>query len=355
MKEATLYLENSLEFQGYSFGYEYPTDGEVVFDTSMVGYPENLTDPSYSGQIICITFPLVGNYGVPENILKDGISTTFESGKIYAKGVIISDYSFNYSHWSAVKSLDQWLKEQKVPGIYCVDTREITKILRDTGSMGGSIVPHGFEKPNKYSNPDISNQVAEVSCTEVLRYGNNNTKKVVLIDCGVKHSILRALQTKDIEIIRVPWDYDFTSMDYDGVIISNGPGNPEHCSATIANVAKAIKANKAVFGIGLGHQILALASGAKVTKLKSGHRGHNQPVKTYGSDRCYITAQNHSYIVENESLQDGWNPYFTSLNDGSNEGIIHESKRFFSVQFTPEAAGEAHETEFLYDNFIKLL
>lgn len=354
MKKATLHLGTGLEFQGFSFGYEYPADGEVVFNTAMVGYPESLTDPSYSGQILCVTYPIVGNYGVPEDKVTGNISENFESERIHVRGLIISDYSFNYSHWSAVKSLDAWLKEFRIPGIFGVDTREITKILRERGSMPGAIIPEGMSLATPPYDPDSENQVAIVSCRDVIRYGSGR-KKIVLLDCGVKHNILRCLLRRNIEIIRVPWDYDFNNLEYDGLFISNGPGNPEYCTATVENIRKALSADKPVFGICMGNQLLAKASGASTFKLKYGHRSHNQPVRLLGTDRCFITSQNHGYAVDGNTLGKDWEPLFINMNDGTNEGIRHKSGRYFSVQFHPEASSGPTDTEFLFDKFINLL
>ncbi len=356
MRKAILHLENSLEFQGYSFGYEYPAEGEVVFSTAMVGYPESLTDPSYSGQILCVTYPIIGNYGVPENKFRDnGISINFESEKIHVKGVIISDYSFKYSHWSAVKSLDEWLKEYKIPGIFGVDTREITKTLRDKGALLGSITPELFDtNPNPYD-PNKENQVDIVSCKEVIRYGNSNGKKIVLLDCGVKHNIIRCLLKRDLEIIRVPWNFDYNQLEYDGLFISNGPGNPEFCNEAVKNIKKTMDIGKPIFGICMGNQLLAKAGGASTFKLKYGHRSHNQPVRLVGTDRCFITSQNHGYAVDGDTLGKDWSPFCVNMNDGTNEGIKHKNGKFFSVQFHPEASSGPTDTEFLFDDFINLL
>lgn len=358
MKEATLHLGNSLKLQGYSFGYDGFADGEVVFNTAMVGYPESLTDPSYSGQILCVTYPLIGNYGVPEDKVEGNISLNFESERIHVRGLIISDYSFNYSHWSAVKSLDAWLKEQKVPGIFGVDTRYVTQLLRDKGSMLGCIAPSGCEVPEKFYDPGEENQVSLVSCKDIIRYGNPDGKKVVLLDCGVKHNIIRCLLRAgagSIELVRVPWDYDFTTLEYDGLFISNGPGNPEFCGKAVENIRKAMSAGKPIFGICMGNQLLAKAGGASTFKLKFGHRSHNQPVRLVGTDKCYVTSQNHGYAVDGNTLGADWEPFFVNMNDGTNEGIRHKSGRFFSVQFHPEASSGPTDTEFLFNNFIKML
>ncbi len=352
-KPANLYLENGAVFEGYSFGNDQAIDGEVVFSTAMVGYPESLTDPSFNGQILCVTFPLVGNYGVPEDSVVNSLSQIFESEKIHIRGLVISDYSFKYSHWNAVKSLDQWLKEFGVPGIYGVDTRELTKVLREKGSMPGKIVPGG-DSPGNFTDPNLINQVAEVSCKEVITYGEGK-KKVVLVDCGVKHNIIRCFLRRGIQIIRVPWNYDFTTIDYDGLFISNGPGNPDFCTVTIDNISRAIEIGKPIFGICMGNHLLAKAGGAKTYKLKYGHRSHNQPVRMVNTNRCFVTSQNHGYAVDNETLGKEWEPLFINMNDGTNEGIKHRTKPFFSCQFHPEASSGPTDTEFLFDDFIKLL
>lgn len=354
-KGATLRLANGMEFRGWSFGYDGPCDGETVFSTAMVGYPESLTDPSYSGQILCVTYPLVGNYGVPsEGADENGISLNFESERIWVRGLVISEYSFNFSHWDAVKSLDQWLKEQKIPGIYGVDTRALTQVLRDNGSMLGMIVPDGVDKSFPVPDPNLDNQVAIVSCKEVIRYGHGD-KKVVLVDCGVKHNILRCFVNRGVELIRVPWDYDFNQLEYDGLFISNGPGNPELCDITVANIRTAMKTGKPIFGICMGNQLLSRAAGAQTYKLKYGHRSHNQPARIIGTEKCYITSQNHGFAVDDRTLDEGWEPWFVNMNDGSNEGIRHKSLPFCSVQFHPEASSGPTDTKFLFDEFIAKL
>lgn len=349
-KPFRLVLENGKSFDGFSFGYDTPTSGEVVFSTAMVGYPESLTDPSYAGQLLTITYPLVGNYGVPQDEIKNHLSTLFESETIQIKGLIVSDYSFTYSHWNAIKSLGDWLKEHKIPAIFGVDTRELTKILRENGALKGKLVfANGQDVP--YYDPATENQVAKVSCTEVIRYGNGS-KKIVLVDCGVKHNIIRCFLKRNVEVIRVPWDYDFTTLDYDGLFISNGPGNPEYCTTTVEHLRKAIQGDKPIFGICMGNQLLAMASGARTYKLKYGHRSHNQPVRMVGSTKCYITSQNHGYAVDGDTLGADWEPLFINMNDGSNEGIRHKTKPFFSAQFHPEAASGPTDAEFLFDEFL---
>ncbi len=352
---ATLKLRNGMEFKGFSFGSPAPCDGEVVFSTAMVGYPESLTDPSYSGQILCVTYPLIGNYGVPDEGPDEwGISRNFESEKIWVRGLIISDYSFKYSHWDAVKSLDTWLKEQGIPGVYGVDTREITKVLREHGSMLGMVLPGDADKPFLVDDPNLENQIAIVSTQEVLRYGKGN-KRVCLVDCGVKHNILRCFVDRGVEVIRVPWNYDFNKLDFDGLFISNGPGNPEFCNITVRNLRTAMGYDRPIFGICMGNQLLARAGGASTYKLKYGHRSHNQPVMMEGTNRCFITSQNHGYAVDDSTIGEEWESWFVNMNDGTNEGIRHKTKPFCSVQFHPEASSGPTDTEFLFDDFISKL
>lgn len=352
-KAVQLVLENGTIFHGKSFGYAKPTAGEVVFSTAMVGYPESLTDPSYAGQILTVTYPLIGNYGVPADIIENQLSVFYESEIIHVKGLVISDYSFKYSHWNAQRSLSDWLEEQRIPGIYGVDTRELTKVLREAGSMKGRFV-YPDEEDVPFLNTDSVNWVAEVSCKDVLTYGKGS-KRIVLVDCGVKHNIIRCLLKRDVTILRVPWDYDFSTLAYDGLFVSNGPGNPEHCQTTIAHLRKALTEDRPIFGICMGNQLLSMAGGASTYKLKYGHRSHNQPVRMAGTERCFITSQNHGYAVDNTSLGSDWEPLFINLNDGTNEGIRHKTKPFFSAQFHPEASSGPTDTEFLFDNFLSFI
>jgi carbamoyl-phosphate synthase large subunit len=349
-KKIALVLENGKIFSGYSFGYEAPAAGEVVFNTAMVGYPESLTDPSYSGQILTVTYPLVGNYGVPEDRIINGLSEFYESEKIQVSGLIISEYSHEYSHWNASKSLGDWLKEHKIPGIYGIDTRALTKLIREEGSMKGKIILNSPDEID-FIDPALENLVAKVSCKEIVRYGNG-AKTVVLVDCGVKHNIIRCLLKKDVRIIRVPWDYDFNTMEYDGLFISNGPGDPDHCGVTVDHIREAMKKGKPIMGICMGNQLLAKAGGATTYKLKYGHRSHNQPVQLACSAKCFITSQNHGYAVNTDTLGEDWEVLFTNMNDGSNEGIRHKTRPWFSAQFHPEAASGPTDTEFLFDMFI---
>ena len=251
-------------------------------------------------------------------------------------------------------NLGQWLEEQKIPGIYGIDTRELTKVLRENGAMLGMIVPDGVEKSFPVPDPNLENQVAIVSCKEVIRYGHGD-KKIVLVDCGVKHNILRCLVNRGIEVIRVPWDYDFKTLEYDGLVISNGPGNPEFMDVTVEHIREAMKKEKPIFGICMGNQLLCRAGGASTYKLKYGHRSHNQPVRMVGTNRCFITSQNHGFAVDNNTLGADWEPLFINMNDNTNEGIRHKSKPFFSAQFHPEASSGPTDTEFLFDEFISKL
>lgn len=354
-KISQLIFEDGTTFKGHSFGAEISVSGEVVFNTGMVGYPETLTDPSYCGQILVLTYPLIGNYGIPDETTSNGLLKNFESNKIHLKGLIVSDYSAEYSHWNAVKSLDQWMKEQNIPGIYSVDTRAITKLIREHGVIPGKMVVEN-DDPKELQFEDINQQnlVAKVSTKEKIVYGSGRTK-ILLIDCGVKYNIIRCFLKRGATVIRIPWDYDLTNEKYDGLFISNGPGDPIKYTITIKNVKKALEQNKPVFGICLGNQVLGIAAGAKTYKLKYGHRSQNQPCLEVGTKRCYITAQNHGYAIDDATLPKDWNVWFKNLNDGTNEGIKHNRKPFFSVQFHPEAAPGPTDTEFLFDRFIRMV
>ena len=357
-KTATLILDDGTVFRGLSFGCEKEVTGEVVFNTAMTGYPESLTDPSYAGQLMVLTYPLVGNYGVPPRTFgPDGIATFMESEKIHAEAIIVSDYSHEYSHWNAVGSLGSWLKEEGIPGIYGIDTRALTKKLREHGVMMGKIVI-GDAKTDltdfgQYGNV---NYVDKVSCKEVITYGGGEGKKrVVLVDCGVKHNIIRSLLKRNVTVIRVPWNYDFNTLEYDGLFISNGPGDPDTCDAAVQNIRKALAGDKPICGICMGNQLLAKAGGASIYKLKYGHRSHNQPVRMVGTEKCFITSQNHGYAVDNTTLGADWEPLFINMNDGTNECIKHKTKPFFSSQFHPEACSGPTDTEFMFDKFVELL
>lgn len=352
-RRAVLQLEDGTRYEGLSFGYEGSTAGEVVFNTAMTGYPESLTDPSYEGQILVTTYPILGNYGVPPRRDKDDVSEYYESDHIHARAIVAQDYTWHHSHWQADRSLSDWLIEEKIPGIYGIDTRALTQHLREKGSMLGKIIVEGAEDVGFYD-PNKENLVARTSCTSVEEHGRGD-KTVVLVDCGVKHNIIRCLTRRGVKVIRVPWDYDFTTIDYDGVFISNGPGNPDMAQATVENIRKAIKIGKPICGICMGNQLLAKAAGAKTYKLPYGHRSHNQPVRRVGTDTCYVTSQNHGFAVDQSTLPNDWEPLFVNMNDGTNEGIRHKSLPFFSAQFHPEASSGPKDTEFLFDEFIAML
>ncbi|MBQ1912184.1 MAG: carbamoyl-phosphate synthase (glutamine-hydrolyzing) large subunit [Bacteroidales bacterium] len=366
--KAALILDDGSRFEGTAFGSLRNTSGEVVFNTAMTGYPESLTDPSYAGQILVSTFPLIGNYGVPPHKTEaDGLEEHFEGSHIYASALVVADYSTAYSHWDAEESLDAWLKREDIPAITGIDTRALTKILRERGVMRGRIEVEACPPESASDRYEDHNFVADVSCREVLHYlpAGKPRKKVVLVDCGCKYNIIRCLLARGLEVIRVPWDYDYSGMAYDGLFLSNGPGNPEQCKETVAILRRVMAEGmqaaaegrpvKPIMGICLGNQLLGIAAGARVYKLKYGHRGHNQPVRLAGTMECFITSQNHGYALDNDSLPEGWKPLLVNMNDGSNEGLEHQRMPWFSVQFHPEANGGPLDTEVLFDRFADLM
>ncbi len=384
-KTATLVLDDGSKFHGFSFGYDKAVAGEVVFNTAMTGYPESLTDPSYAGQLMVLTYPLVGNYGVPPfSIEENDLPTFMESEKIHAEAIIVSDYSEEYSHWNAVESLSDWLKREMIPGITGIDTRALTKKIREQGVMMGRIVISDADNEvesgkvkDESEMPDYGsiNYVDRVSCKDIIVYRpdgtsttypigsdnfqlspfNSQLKRVVLLDCGVKANIIRCLLKRNVTVVRVPWDYDFNTLEYDGLFISNGPGDPDTCDVAVQHIRKALAGDKPICGICMGNQLLAKAGGASIYKLKYGHRSHNQPVRMVGTERCFITSQNHGYAVDNDTLGADWEPLFINMNDGTNEGIKHKTKPFFSSQFHPEACSGPTDTEFIFDKFVALL
>ncbi len=358
MRKVTLLLDDGTKFHGYSFGAERPVAGEVVFNTAMSGYPESLTDPSYAGQLLTLTYPLIGNYGVPPfSVEPNGIATYMESDKIYVSALIVSEYSEEYSHWSAVESLASWLKRENIPGITGIDTRALTKALREHGVMMGKIIFDDEPDNIPTANYNGVNFVSKVSCKEIIRYNSNdNNKKVVLVDCGVKNNIIRCLVNRGVEVIRVPWDYDFNELEFDGLFLANGPGDPDTCSKTVENIKRFLESQdvRPCMGICMGNQLLSKAAGARIYKLKYGHRSHNQPVREVGTNRCFITTQNHGYAVDASTLSSDWEELFVNMNDGSNEGIRHKSRPWFSAQFHPEACSGPLDTDFLFDEYLKL-
>lgn len=359
MKDVTLVLQDGTKFKGKSFGYEKPVAGEVVFNTAMMGYPESLTDPSYAGQLMTLTYPLVGNYGVPPFTVEDnGLATFMESDRIYASAIIVSDYSESYSHWNACESLADWLKREQVPGVTGIDTRQLTKVLREHGVMMGRIEFDDQKDSEVSDNLDYGsiNWVERVSCKDVIRYNEGAGKKVVLVDCGVKNNIIRCLIDRGVEVIRVPWNYDYTAMQFDGLFLANGPGDPDRCVDAVEVLKKQMSSSrKPICGICMGNQLLAKAGGASIYKLKYGHRSHNQPVREVGTNRCYVTSQNHGYAVDAATLGNDWRELFVNMNDGSNEGIRHAVNPWFSSQFHPEACSGPVDTEFMFDRFIETL
>ncbi len=374
MRAAKLILEDGTEFPGWSFGYEGNAVGEVVFNTAMMGYPESLTDPSYAGQILVTTFPLIGNYGVPDTGMgADGLPLFMESEKIHVKALVVADYSENFSHWNAQESLASWLQREKIPAITGINTRQLTMVLREHGVMMGRIETQPLSKGGEFNDHQdygSVNWVEKVSCKEVITYNRGAGKRVVLVDCGVKANIIRCLVRRGLEVIRVPWDYDFNQLDFDGLFLANGPGDPEQCEVTVGHIRKFLKTElekgegsspagessiRPCMGICLGNQLLARAVGAQTYKLKYGHRSHNQPVQRVGSTQCFITSQNHGYAVDDKTLPADWEPLFVNMNDGSNEGIRHRSNPWMSAQFHPEACSGPTDTEWMFDEFVKML
>ncbi|MCE9541740.1 glutamine-hydrolyzing carbamoyl-phosphate synthase small subunit [Candidatus Kaiserbacteria bacterium] len=336
-----LYLEDGTSYAGEAFGHNGPATGEAVFATGMTGYVESLTDPSFAGQILVCTYPLIGNYGVPS-------PDVFESSRIHVAGLVVSEYSANYSHHDALQSLDSWLKAHKIPALTGVDTRAITKRLRERGVMLGQL---NRGKPGAFEDPNRENLVARVSPKEIRVYGDGPLK-IVLVDCGSKENIVRSLVRPGITLTRVPWNYDFTNDEYHALVLSNGPGDPEMCGPTVTHIRTAMRAGKPILGVCLGNQLLALAAGGSTYKLKYGHRSQNQPCIESATGRCYITSQNHGFAVDASTLSSGWSVWFTNANDGSVEGIRHSTKPWRSVQFHPESSPGPTDTAWIFDEFL---
>lgn len=342
-----LYLEDGSVYEGVGFGAAIPSSGEVVFSTGMTGYVESLTDPSFAGQILVCTYPLVGNYGVPK-------PEHFESEKVQIAGLIVSEYSEEYSHHRATQSLHEWLKRTGVPAISGIDTRALTKKLREGGVMLGQLAPDNAPRPLDFQDPNRENLVARVSPKEVRTYGNGPIR-ILAIDCGMKENIVRSLARAETTVTRVPWNHDLTDEEFDGLIISNGPGDPERCGPTIGAIQQAMRRGVPILGVCLGNQLLALAAGGSTYKLKYGHRGQNQPCIDETSGRCYITSQNHGYAVDAATLPPEWRVWFRNANDGSLEGIRHHTKPWRSVQFHPEANPGPTDTAWIFEDFLREL
>lgn len=351
---AKLVLEDGSYYHGTSFGSSASVAGEVVFNTGMVGYPECFTDPSYTGQILILTYPLIGNYGVPDH--HNGTSplnNEFESEKVQISGLVVSEVSKDFSHWGGHSNLSDWLKASNVPAICDIDTRHLTQKLREHGSMLGKILVEDHVDLD-FVDPNRENLIAQVSPKKPQEFGDGK-KTVLLLNCGCKFNIIRSLLKRGVAVKSVPWNWELSQEKYDGLVISNGPGDPKTCQESIHHIRKALQNAVPIFGICMGSQLLALAAGADTYKLKFGHRSQNQPCIQVGSKRCFITSQNHGYAVDERTLPEGWEPWFFNANDGTNEGIRHRSKPFMSVQFHPEASPGPVDTGFLFDEFVEML
>ncbi|HSA74660.1 MAG TPA: glutamine-hydrolyzing carbamoyl-phosphate synthase small subunit [Candidatus Nitrosocosmicus sp.] len=361
--KAKLVLQDGTIFEGKGFGFPVNVSGEIVFNTGMVGYTETLTDPSYKGQILCFTYPSIGNYGVPsmDSLDEYGLPKYFESDRIQTNGIIVNNLSDVSSHWTCTKTLDQWMYDERIPGITNIDTRELTKKIRSHGVMNGKLVMDESEHPvvNRFDY-DSHNFMPEVSITEPRFYGNkNNNFKVVLIDTGTKYSIIRNLLKLGFTVVRLPWDStinEILSYNPAGVVISNGPGDPIICRETISTASKIIENAIPTLGICLGNQILALAGGAKTHKLKFGHRGQNKSCLDINSKITLITSQNHGYGVESDSLHDTeFEVWFKNIDDNTVEGIKHKNKPIIAVQFHPEASPGPDDCLYVFEKFKELV
>ena len=317
----------------------------------MVGYPEALTDPSYHGQLLCLTYPLIGNYGVPDDEIIDKMSRVFESDRIHINGLIVSDYCEQPYHWDCARTLGDWLTAHEVPALCGIDTRALTRHLRHDGTMSGKIV---FDDDVEFYDPNREDLMPKVSIGEPVLYGDG-AKRICLVDCGAKHNIVRCLLKRGVSVLRVPHDWPiFENKDkFDGIVFSNGPGDPKRAIAAIETAREAMARKIPSLGICLGNQLLALAGGADTYKLKYGHRGQNQPCVEVGTPRCYITTQNHGFAIHRDAMPRGFSVWFENANDGTVEGIIHKSEKFLSVQFHPEANAGPYDTEYIFDTFLK--
>jgi carbamoyl-phosphate synthase small subunit len=351
-----LHFEDGETIVGHAFGFLGESTGEVVFSTGMSGYTESLTDPSFAGQILTFTYPLIGNYGVPKSIqIAPHLMQNLESEKSWVKGIVVSEACESPSHYQSQQNLSEWLKAQKVPGISGVDTRYITQKLRDHGVMRGIISP---EANATFPKITPENYVTTVSLSEIEIYPSiqKSAKHIVLIDCGVKHGIIRALIAAGYHITRIPWNANPLEIkNIDGVVCSNGPADPKDVPETVANIKKVLAADIPFLGICLGHQLLSLAIGADTYKLKYGHRGLNQPCQDVISQKAYVTSQNHGYAVDPKTIPADYLPWFINLNDQTNEGIKHKTKNIQSVQFHPEGNPGPFDTKWIFNIFSKSL
>lgn len=350
-RKASLQLRDGATFDGYLFGAETPSAGEVVFNTGMVGYPEAITDPSYYGQILVLTYPLIGNYGVPSDECDAyGIPRHFESDRVQVRGLVTANYHGKYHHWNASRSLGDWLAADNVPGIHGIDTRALTRHLRERGTELGRIVIQDMPEP-EWFDPSQENVVEHVSRTQPVSFGEGDVH-IAVVDCGVKNNILRCLLKRNARVTVVPWDYDLENLDYDGLLLSNGPGDPEQSKQVAERVSHLLDDSRPIFGICLGCQVLGMAAGGKTFKLPFGHRGQNQPVTEISSSRWAITSQNHGYAVDGKTIADGWEVWFTNGNDRTLEGLRLRGGPHRAVQFHPEAVCGPVDTGYLFDVFL---
>jgi len=355
-----LVLEDGTELTGSGFGALRPAVGEVVFNTGMNGYVETLTDPSYRAQILVSTYPLIGNYGVPP-ARSTSLAAPYESDRIQVQGLVVQHYVETYSHHSAKRSLQSWLLAEDIPAVSGIDTRTLTRRLREYGTMRGWLFPANMsfaQAQDNVASIDMESEVFNlVAPSEAVHYQGGEFT-IMLVDIGVKDNIVRSLLTRGVSVLRVPWhaQLDRFAADADGIVIGNGPGDPKHLGALVAQL-RALLAwyRRPIFGICLGNQLLNLAAGGDTYKLAYGHRGVNQPVQDLLTGRCYITSQNHGYAAHDEMLPSDWEPWFVNINDGTNEGIRCKSKPFFGVQFHPEAHPGPQDTGFLFDEFLRLV
>lgn len=355
-----LVLEDGTTMTGRCFGAPRAVSGEVVFNTGMTGYVETLTDPSYRGQILAITYPLVGNYGVPAPRKAGSVDGPYEADRIQVQGLVVQNYVERYSHYAAVRSLGAWLASEGIPAITGIDTRTLTRRLREAGTMKGWLFPAEMDLERVKRSAEAVDMREEVfrlvAPREPITY-EGGPLKVLLIDAGAKDNIVRSLLQRGVTVVRAPFHAPIAELAEaaDGVLIGNGPGDPKDLGHLVAAVRGLLGTyTKPIFGICLGNQILALAAGGDTYKLPYGHRGVNQPVQDLLSRRCYVTSQNHGYAVKHESLPAEWEPWFVNINDGTNEGIRSRLRPFFSVQFHPEATPGPEDAGYLFDDFLRL-